>query len=354
MAFENGEGDQDFATIQDYVDHKQKEREATRASDDADEESDDLDESSDDGDDDYDSSNLDEGLDDEDLVDENQDEVDEDLDSDDDSDNLVDDEDDEPDQGPAIAAPRFWDPERAAEFVKLPRDLQEYVAEQEQRTVKAWNGKMREVATERRKQHETFIRKMGGLRSEAEQALDYYKDADWEVLAQRLPEKEFNAHKARFEKLTEQVKNFDGQIMAAEKEEHSFHVRERDQYLVDNLPGYGDQGPEGEKFRGRLMKYAVDEGYDPEDIAWATGPMWATLEKARQWDELQAKRASKGKRKPKPAGKTVKPNAGGKKAPTKTSGRLAKLKAKTHLSNDEYLEMKRLERQRGSRKRRRA
>jgi hypothetical protein len=235
-----------------------------------------------------------------------------------DTDDQDDGDQDDDEDAPQIAAPPWWDAEAKTAFNDIPntpaardyaRKIQQYVAEAEAK---------REAVTQRvkadAKSHIDAVRGAlstlnAGQPGEIDQFHRDYGDVDWAKMpqwAQQNPAEaasffaQYHARRGRVEQLHHARAVAEHVAKQAFGREQSARL----QQIAPELAGNADH-------LRALGDYARGTGLHPEAMKQASADELVILNKARLWDEAQAKAAAATKR-PKPAsggGKTVRPVA---------------------------------------------
>lgn len=229
-----------------------------------------------------------------------------------------DDQDDDGDDDNAIAAPHWWDAEAKQAFNDIPntpaardyaKKIQQYTAEAEAK---------REAVTQRLKaEAKSHIDAVRGaiqtLHGAAPGEIDHfhrdYGDIDWAKMPQWAQDNpaeagsffaQYNARRGRVEQLLHAK-------AAAEQAANEAFAREQGERLHQIAP---ELATNHDHLRA-LGDYARGTGLHPEAMKQASADELVILNKARLWDEAQAKAAAAA-RNPKPqagAPRTVKPVA---------------------------------------------
>lgn len=268
--------------------------------------------------------------------------------------NLEGDDGEEGEPKPAFDPPQFWDAEEKAAFAKLPKEAQQAVLKLEQQRNAFVSRKVNEAtqvakaAQAKQQQLTQHIEKLSGFVSEVDTELAEYGKIDW---AQEIAEattadeiKNVQWHQARFEKLKQQRAEAEkAQAQAQQAELVEFHTEQRAK-LKQISPELDPDTKEGLQRVTYLSKFLEANGIDVATQTWMPAEGMALAYDAMRFRLLQQQN---GKQTPQPtpkppAGPTVRPASS--PSGSSVTQRLQQLQNKKTLSQEEFIEKRKLER----------
>jgi hypothetical protein len=246
---------------------------------------------------------------------------------------------------PVVAAepPKYWSKDAKDAFAKLPADLQAVVLSQEGPREEA-AAKAKAEAAEHVKAAQTEVAKVNQL---AQQLADFLPQAletfqarwgnnpDWVAYAQQHGAEAMSIAKAQHEAELGQLQQLAVAKQQAEAQAFEGYVKAEFQKLAEIAPDLAD--PEkGAERRTTVTKYLVAQGIEPAALKHISAAEMLIAEKARRWDEAQAKLQAAPKPKPAPPPKTVtKPTAAqGATSQQRTAQQIANRFAQTKSTDD--------------------
>ena len=252
----------------------------------------------------------------------------------------------------AIEPPQFWDAEGKERFAKLsPASQKEVVEYEKQRTVAV--AKAMQKSADLAKASEAKLRQLSDTAEQMGEWLDTRTDRikqwdDWFAsegveLARTSPgayvaeEARYKAEKHEFEKVEADKAKIERETFRAYREEQARLLAEVAPELVDPK--------EGAKRMTETVSYLREKGFEPDRIRMISATEASIAHKAMLYDRAQARAKEAPKPKPpKPAGPQAAPAGQGQRA----SSSEARLKALTApnkvLSQEEFMELRRLRR----------
>ena len=248
---------------------------------------------------------------------------------------------------PAIEPPPFLGAEGQALFAQLPAEAQTLFVQVEQQRNAGVNRKLQEAAetqkaAQAKAQHfDQRVQQISGFVTEVDKALAEYSNVDWVneyALAGADPQAQANvtAHKAQFDRLTEQKRQAQAHISSAEQEQLKANLQALDEELPLIDPSLASPEARVQAFT-EITSWAVSEGaIDKDDVPYITARQFALARDAKRWRDAQAKAKTTPRPKldAKTSGKAVKPGATGQASSSQTS-RKKKLASKKRLSQAE-------------------
>lgn len=241
--------------------------------------------------------------------------------------NAAGEEEGEADADPPIDPPQFWSEDAKKHWPDLPRQTQEFLSEQDQRTTAAVNQKMMAIADEVKKRTADRTQQLDDLVSAAVvQFQNEYANITDERLAQLVSTKEITSETA-FQIMAERnqreasLKELLGQVQRQRDEETQKYVAAEADRLRTLMPEFFDE-KKGPEIKKDIMQYAAQNGVSKEDLEGISARDLVILRKAMMYDRNQAKLRTKPAPKPAPK-KVAKPTGGERSVPQ--NARIAKL-----------------------------
>lgn len=252
---------------------------------------------------------------------------------------------------PAIEPPRFWDAEAKARFGELPRDIQELLSQNEDRSVKATSKSLQEAA-EARKAAEFEASNLTALRAQMDKHIETAKtrfkskweNVDWNATIDQYGAEQALKFKNEFEADQAAIVQAERDATVAKRTDlANFTAREMAK-LPELAPDLVDPKTAPQRFEaiGKALRSA---NYNDEQIQWLDAFQVAAMNDALKWREANAKaKAQIGL--PKTAAKpaaivkpTVKPTAAPTRAGSPQQARIQALSRKPSLTTDELVEL---------------
>lgn len=236
---------------------------------------------------------------------------------------------------PAIEPPRFWDAEAKKRFGELPRDIQELLSQNEDRSVKATAKSLQEAA-EQRNAAIAEASSLSALRGELDKSIatakarfkSKWENVDWNATIDQYGADQALKFKNEFELDQAAILKAERDAAAAEVSDLvNFTARERAK-LPDLAPDLSDPKTAPQRFDA-IGKALTAAGYTQKQIQWLDAFQVSVLNDALKWREANAdakaklslpKAPVKAATPPKP---TVKPTA----SPARGSPNSARLAA---------------------------
>jgi len=250
----------------------------------------------------------------------------------------------------AIEPPQFWDAEGKERFAKLsPASQKEVVEYEKQRTAAVAKAmqKSTEAAKAAEAKHQQ-LREIVDRFGESEEPADA-RMKQWDewfaregVELARTNPAAFVAEQARYQAEKREVDQVRAAKAEAERALYSEHIKEQNRLLPELAPELADP-KEGKQRFADTLNYARELGYDADQLRWITARDLSVAHKAMLWDRAQARAKEAPKPKPKPAGPNAAPAGQGQKA-SSSDAQLRALQSKKSLSQEEFMEMRRLQR----------
>jgi hypothetical protein len=203
---------------------------------------------------------------------------------------------------PAIEPPRFWDAEAKKRFGELPRDIQELLSQNEDRSVKATAKSLQESA-ERRNAADQEVSALAALRAELDKSigaaktrfkskyavLDDYPDHSlyWNALIDEVGAERALKFKNEYDADQAALSHAEKNAAVAEQVElQNFTAREMAK-LPELAPDLADPktGPQRLEIIGKTLAAA---GYTPKQIQWMDAFSVSVLNDALKWREANA------------------------------------------------------------------
>lgn len=239
----------------------------------------------------------------------------------------------------AIEPPRFWDAEAKKRFSELPRDIQELLSQNEDRSVKATAKSLQEAA-ERRNAADQEASNIAALRSELDKSIETAKtrfkskwdNVDWNAVVDQYGADQALKFKNEFEADQAAIATAQRNATVAESVElQNFTAREMAK-LPELAPDLADPktGPKRLEIIGKTLAAA---GYTPKQIQWMDAFSVSVLNDALKWREANADAKAKiglPKTAPSPASParpSVKPTAAPARSSSPNSARIAAAEA---------------------------
>ena len=252
---------------------------------------------------------------------------------------------------PAIEPPRFWDADAKARFRELPRDIQELLSQNEDRSVKATAKSLQEAA-ERRNAADQEASNLAALRSELDKSIETAKtrfkskwdNVDWNAVIDQYGADQALKFKNEFEADQAAIAKAERDATVAETVElRNFTAREMAK-LPELAPDLADPktGPQRLEVIGKTLAAA---GYTTKQIQWMHAFSVSVLNDALKWREANADAKAKiglPKTAPKPAAPakpSVKATASPARSGSPQSARIQTLQRKPNLTVDEAVEL---------------
>lgn len=202
-------------------------------------------------------------------------------------------EGDEP-EPPAIEPPRFWDAEAKKRFGELPRDIQELLSQNEDRSVKATSKSLQEAA-EARKAAAEQASGLTALRNDLDQHIQTAKtrfkskweNVDWNATIDQYGAEQALKFKNEFEADQAAIAQAEQSAAVAEQEDlKNFTARE-----VAKLPELAPDliDPKTAPKRMEAIVTALrSAGYTPKQINWLDAFQVSAMNDALKWREANA------------------------------------------------------------------
>ena len=254
---------------------------------------------------------------------------------------------------PAVEAPQHMKGEQREQFSKLPPEAQLIVADLAKNGEAVTTRKAQELSHTR----QLFEQRMEGLDdfiSETETQQKSYQNIDWEnEFALCETQEDMNSvtmHKAKAEGLERKLKEAKQRRVAGDEAELQTHLIEQSgilaQMAVDNpIAAALTDKKDGPKRRKELKDFLLESGVDEATVTWipASGMVIATM--AMQFHKANQKATALPSKRTQtaPAPKVVKSTSNAA-AGSSQGKRLKSLESKGVLSQDEYMEKRRLQR----------
>lgn len=252
---------------------------------------------------------------------------------------------------PAIEPPRFWDAEAKARFSELPRDIQELLSQNEDRSVKATAKSLQEAA-EARKVADSEASNLTALRAQLDKHIETAKSrfkSKWEKVDWNATIDQYGADQAL--KFKNEFEADQAAISQAEKDaavaEHTdlvnFTAREMAK-LPELAPDLADPKTAPQRFEA-IAKALRSANYTEKQIKWIDAFQVCAINDALKWREANAKAKAqiglpKTPAKPAVAPKpSVRPTAAPARAGSPQQARIQQLNRKTSLTTDELVEL---------------
>lgn len=252
---------------------------------------------------------------------------------------------------PAIEPPRFWPAEAKARFSELPRDIQELLSQNEDRSVKATSKSLQEAA-EARKAAAEEASNLAALRGQLDQHIQTAKarfkskweNVDWNATIDQYGAEQALKFKNEFEADQAAIAQAERDAAVAEQTDlKNFTAREMAR-LPEEAPDLIDPKTAPKRFEA-MSKYLAAKGYSQKQIQWMSADQVAVLNDALKWREANAnakaqiglpKTPAKPASTPKP---TVKATAAPGRAGSPQHARMQALSRKSSLTIDEAVEL---------------
>lgn len=262
-------------------------------------------------------------------------------------------EGDEPEL-PAIEPPRFWDAEAKKRFSELPRDIQELLSTNEDRSVKATSKSLQEAA-EARKAATEHASNLAALRGELDKHIQTAKsrfkskweNVDWNATIDQYGAEQALKFKNEFEADQAAIAQAERDATVAERTDLQNFTAKEMAKLPDLAPDLTDPKTSPQRFEA-ITKALRTAGYTPKQIEWLDAFQIAAMNDALKWREANAKAKAqiglpKTAQKPAvPARPSVKPTAAPARNGSPQSARLNVLSKKSSLTIDEAVELRNL------------
>lgn len=236
----------------------------------------------------------------------------------------------EPDEGPAIDAPKFWDADDKAAFANLPRAEQERIAKYAAKGDAATSKAIQE-ASEQRKAAEAVKAEAEAKRNELSSVVEQaahkfvrqWDGIDWATWYQQDFQNATIA-RAQYEQEQEAMKTLLFKKQEADKHATESYVKSEAQALyklaeVDQIAADLLDAKEGHARRTEVATYLVDQGIDPDRLSMISAKEMSMARKAMLYDRVTAKVKDEAG---KPAPKSPQPSPPGK-APMRSAARPA-------------------------------
>jgi hypothetical protein len=192
---------------------------------------------------------------------------------------------------PEIAPPVSWKDEDKALFSGLPAEVQKVVAAREAERERAVQAKMQEAATVRKTAHVEAAKELQALAETYVESLAAFMQADLpaypdESLLEQDPaeylrqERRFQSAIAQRQTVQQEIEKAKAQKSAAEQYARDAFYVERQNWLVENLPGWADNA---EKMAQEIASFAQTLGYDNNALSVADGRDVRFLHEAMTW-----------------------------------------------------------------------
>lgn len=256
---------------------------------------------------------------------------------------------------PAIEPPRFWDADAKARFGELPRDIQELLSQNEDRSVKATSKSLQEAA-EARKAAEFEASNLTALRAQMDKHIETAKtrfrskweNVDWNATIDQYGAEQALKFKNEFEADQAAIVQAERDATVAKRTDlANFTAREMAK-LPELAPDLADPKTAPQRFEA-IAKALRSANYNDEQIQWLDAFQVAAMNDALKWREANAKAKAqiglpKTPAKPATPGKpSVKPTAAPGRSGSPQHARLQQLARKSNLSMDEAVEQMALE-----------
>lgn len=202
----------------------------------------------------------------------------------------------DPEEGPAIDAPASWDAEERAEFAKLPPETQKIVLARETERDRRVSKALQE-ASDARKGAEQQASGIAEYKANLDQLVNRaraqfgasWDNVDWQAWAQKDPDAALRGH---FQMQAEQAEL--GRLEKAQKDaeavEFQNFITAEAAKLKDVAPHLADP-KEGLARRQAVSKYLLESGVPEPSLKFISALELSIADKARRWDEAQAKMA---------------------------------------------------------------
>ena len=255
---------------------------------------------------------------------------------------------------PAIEPPHFWDRDGKEAFAKLSPEAQKEVVRYEQQR-NAAVSRAQQQAAETRKAFEAKQAQLQNLVQGLEQDViperearlgqweNWFKSEDAKIMARTDPGA-FLEQQAIYREEVEQYQKAENVRIEAQATLLSQHVAAQTELLKEIAPDLADTGETGAKLRSDLLTFLSAQGYEPDTIRWISARDMAIARDAMLYRKGLAlgKAAQQAAPKPK-AGPQASPGGQGQRI-SSNDQRFKQLSAKSSLTQEEFLEMKRLRR----------
>ena len=257
---------------------------------------------------------------------------------------------DPPEPVTVIEAPQFWDAEGKEAFAKLsPAAKSEVARYEKQRSLAVAKAMQKSAETTRAAEA-----KLMQLRETSDRIGEYVDAGDermqqWEDwftsegtnLAQNDPGA-YVAEEARYKAEKREHEQLKANRADADRITFQSHREEQSRLLAEVAPELVDP-KEGPKRMAETVSFLQELGFDNERIRWISATEASLAHKAMMWDRAQARAQQAPKPKPKPSGPNAAPAGQGQRA-SSSEAQLKALQGKQNLSQDEFLQLRRLQR----------
>lgn len=252
---------------------------------------------------------------------------------------------------PAIEPPRFWDADAKARFRELPRDIQELLSQNEDRSVKA-NAKSLQEAAERRNAAEQEASALSALKAELDKSLataktrfkSRWENVDWNATIDMYGAEQALKFKNEYEADQAAIAKAERDVAVAEQVElKNFTAREMAK-LPELAPDLTDPKTGPQRMEA-IAKAVREAGYTDKQIAWMDAFQVSVINDALKWRAANADAKAKiglPRTAPKPAAPakpSVKATASPARSGSPQSARIQTLQRKQHLTVDEAVEL---------------
>lgn len=263
-----------------------------------------------------------------------------------DSDDVGAESDDEPQEGqeetpqpelPQIDAPASWAKEGQDAFKKLPRDMQELIAERERAREAFTNQKAQEAATIRKELTETASwvqTQLGTLLEAGKLAIEAdFAGIDWTQLQISDPENfirirgMYDQRMQQLNRVAAEKQRLDAAAQQQTQAETQRYLAEEKEKAVAALTGILGRDADMKAHAGNVQKYLTESyGYSPQDVAITDHRHLTIVTKAMLYDQGRTAREA-AQQKVASAPKVMQP----KSPPPQPSGKQAVQKAQSRL-----------------------
>lgn len=202
-------------------------------------------------------------------------------------------EGDEPEL-PAIEPPRFWDAEAKKRFGELPRDIQELLSQNEDRSVKATSKSLQEAA-EARKAATEQASNLTALRTQLDQHIQTAKsrfkskweNVDWNATIDQYGAEQALKFKNEFEADQAAIAQAERDATVAERTDLQNFTAKEMAKLPDLAPDLADPKIAPQRFEA-ITKALTSAGYTPKQMQWLDAFQIAAMNDALKWREANA------------------------------------------------------------------
>lgn len=200
----------------------------------------------------------------------------------------------DPQERVVVEPPQNWDAAARARFQTLDPETQSFLREQYDAGERAVGQKFEE-ASAARKAAETEANgirelktRLDALVPQAEQALQSkWARVDWVAWAQQDPEACMQG-RMQYEAEARQLQQLDAARQDAESKAYKAFVDEQLPEMARIIPGLAKRET-AQAYMDKMMSYAKSQGATDQQLKYASAKEWSMLDKARLWDESQAK-----------------------------------------------------------------